>query len=653
MVAPKLGSGSSDGIGTSSDSTPHVLKVVAARSVFTGSVLILLPMALWCLTHRYRGLVGDSELYAVQALARRDPSLARDVFLSGASQDRFTVFSPIYSLFIRFLGLRTAAISLLVLFKLCFYGAIWAFSRRLYDSRTAVLTTALAIVIPWEYGGYHVFHIAEDMLTARTLAEALAMAALSLHVCGRKAAALGLAALALFLHALMALPMVLLLLSLHAGARATIAGALVIVVSALFAALAAVLAPDRMPSFLAVMDSGWLEMVRERSQFVFLQLWQLRDWELNLQPLLSLLLTIVVLSDPRVRALCRSALIVAAVGLAIALVAGVIGPIAILLQGQAWRWLWVADLVSLLLAVPTVFSLWRSGQCGPLCAVLLLAGWLFPATGGVYWIAASLCLWVGRRQVPESTGAYLRFSAYAIGALVITWILAHEWPALTSTPPASGAADEALQFARRIMGLEGAPVIVAFLVYCAILRSRSTAAPGVIALALGTVTAFAAPRALEDPRVEGTPSQIAEFADWRDVIRPGANVFVVNQYYSAGFAWFTLQRPSYLTVDQSSGMIFSSATAAEIRRRSEVLLPMEEPDWRLLTRRMTHGARFDGQALPLSKDRLMQICADPALDFVVAKEDIGFAPLRHRWPGAWNGWNLYDCKRVISRKDSA
>jgi hypothetical protein len=334
-----------------------------------------------------------------------------------------------------------------------------------------------------------------------------------------------------------------------------------------------------------------------------------------------------------------------------ALVAGGVGPVATLLQGQAWRWLWVADLMSLLLVVPTVLHLWRSGRCGPPCAVFLLVGWLFPATGGVYWIAASLSLWAGRRHLSDSAGPYLRYAALALGALVIAWILAHGWSAPIAPP--SDAENKALDLARRIMGLNGVPVLFAFLVGYAIARSRSIAARNVIALALGTVTAFAAPGALEDRRAEGTAAQIAEFADWRDVIPPGANVFVVSHYYSAGFSWFTLQRPSYLTVDQSSGVIFSRAAAAEIRRRSEVLRPIEEPDWRLLTRRATHGAKFDARALPLTKDRLVQICADPALGFVVAREDVGFGSrMRHNWPGAWNGWNLYDCRRVDGLKVS-
>lgn len=634
-------------------SSHHILNHVAVRSAAAGAALALLPVALWCLTHKYRGLVGDSELYAVQALARNVPSLARDVFLSGNSQDRYTIFSPIYSVIITTLGLRTAAISLLVLFKVCFYGAIWAIARRLSDSRTAVLTIALTIVIPGEYGAYHVFHIAEDMLTARTLAEALAMTALSLYVYGHRVAALGLATFALCAHALMALPMVLLLLGLGAGVWATLMGALVIVASVLAAASMAALAPHGSPSFLAVVDPGWLEMVRERSQFVFLQLWRWDDWVLNIRPFFSLVLSMLVLCDARIRALCASALTVGVAGLAVALVSGVIGPVAILLQGQAWRWLWVPEVVSLLLVVPTMFHLWRSGSCGPPCVILLLVAWAFSPIVGVYCLATSICLWAVRRHVQQSAGPCLRFGALATGALIIVWILVQGWPALSSPLAANGTENRALHVSRSVMGLDGLPVVFAFLVWYAIWRSRGITVPSAIALVLGTVTVVAAPGALGDPRAEGSTRQITEFSDWRDVIPPGSNVLVLNRYYTAGFTWFTLQRPSYLTVDQSSGVIFSRATAAEIRRRSEVLRPVEDPDWRLLTRRTIHGARFDARALPLTKDRLLQICVDPALDFVVAKEDVGFGlRIRHNWPGPWNDWNLYDCKRVNSLEGS-
>ena len=65
-------------------------------------------------------------------------------------------------------------------------AAAWQFTRKLLDARTALLTTALLIVVPLEYGAFHVFHVAEDMLTARSMAEALAMNGLRLHVHDRR-----------------------------------------------------------------------------------------------------------------------------------------------------------------------------------------------------------------------------------------------------------------------------------------------------------------------------------------------------------------------------------------------------------------------------------------------------------------------------------
>jgi hypothetical protein len=636
---------------TLTDSIPW--KVIIAHRTVRGAALSLLPVALWCLTHRYSGLVGDSGLYAIQALSRTDTGLARDVFLSNASQDRYTIFSPIYAFFIRTLGVRAAAVWLIVLCKIGFYATAWAFTRKLFDAGTALLATALLVVLPLEYGAYHVFRVAEDMLTARSMAEALAMGALCLHVYGRRTTALVVAAFALSIHALMALPMLLLLLSLRFGVRASLLGALASVVLVLCAAAAAAVVPQWTPVFLRVMDPIWLDVVRERSQFVFLQLWRLQDWELNARPFVSLALTMLVIRDERIRRLCASAMIVGAAGLAIACAAGLVGPVAVLFQGQAWRWVWIPGLTSLLMLAPTASLLWRSGRCGPLCAVLMLMAWLVSVLDGVYMVAAALCLWYGREHIPALATRYLRWAVGAIGVLVLARIVGTGWTALSALTARAATEGRVLEFARALLGLDCVAAIMTFLLVYWLLRRRSLALPALTALALATATVFAAPRALEDPTAEGSAAQIEEFADWRAVIPPGDNVFVVPRYYTAGFTWFTLGRPSYLTVDQSSGVIFSRATAVEVRRRSEVLLPMEEPDWRLLSRRVTHDAKFDASARALTRDRLVQICADPQMNFVVAREDVGFEPIRHRRPGAWNGYNLYDCRRVNSLKGSA
>ena len=447
-----------DHLGPESARNSIPLRLVARRAA-CGAALALLPVALWCLTHRYRGLVGDAALYAVQALSRTNAGLAHDVFLDNASQDRYTIFSPIYAFFIKRLGLQEAAISLLVFFKVCFYVSAWMFSRKLFDARTALLTIALLIVVPIEYGAFHVFRVAEDMLTARSMAEALAMTGLCLHVYGRKNVGLALAAFALSIHALMALPMVLLLLSLRVSTRASLLGALAAIAAVLCMASAAAMAPQWTPDLLRVMDPNWLDMVRERSQFVFLQLWRLADWESNARPFVSLALGMLVIRDERVRTLCAAAMIVGAAGLAIAFVAGVVGPSAVLLQGQAWRWTWVTGLASVLMLAPTVLQVWRSERCGPLCAALLLVGWLVSAIDGVYFIAAALCLWYGRKHITAGAAPYLRAAAVLIGVLVLARIIGTGWAALSSPPAHAGSESRTLAIARTILGLDCLPVV--------------------------------------------------------------------------------------------------------------------------------------------------------------------------------------------------
>jgi hypothetical protein len=155
---------------------------------------------------------------------------------------------------------------------------------------------------------------------------------------------------------------------------------------------------------------------------------------------------------------------------------------------------------------------------------------------------------------------------------------------------------------------------------------------------------------------EGSAEQIAEFSDWRRLIAPDDTVFVLPAHNSATFAWFTLGRPSYLTVDQSSGVVFSRATAMEVRRRSDVLSPLMDPDWKLLSEKASTrpGGETGKKAVTVLTPRsLIGICADPKLKFVVARESLGFEPIRHTHIGNWKDWNLYDCGRVHDREPPA
>lgn len=612
--------------------------------------LTLMLVALWVLTHRYQGFARDGELYAVQALARIHPVLGSDLYLQNTSQDQYTFFSHIYALFIRIFGLQNAELLLFVLCTVWFLGAAWTVARTLSNRDVAWLTVALLIITIGHYGAYGIFHYSEDYLTARSLAEAMVVTSLACHFRGWRRLGLLVAIGALFIHPLMALPGVLLLICLWLPVRQAVIGFAAGIFATLSIAITALIAPAT-THFFAVLDPVWLDVVRERSQFLFLKYWTTQDWELNARPFVCLTVTALAINDARIRKLCVASMLVGASGLTVALIASVIGPVAILLQGQAWRWVWVAGFVSALLLVPTVLRVWRDEKCGPICSVLLVMGWTCSIVNGLACTEAALILWLARAHISDRAAQYLKWAAAAASALIVAWALGNSWTFAWSPSGETGRESLPVARIREIFAL-GIPAVLLVGIFWHWIRSnRSMLVATLASAAFLSVSAFILPGSFKQLGTVGTPAEIAEFADWRSAIPPMSNVLIVPTRKSASFAWFTLGRASYLSVDQSSGVVFSRATALEIRRRSEVLRPMADPDWEILTQitEKTSGKRRDGSSSrPFSTKTLIGVCGDPQLGFVVAKESVGFDPIRHTHIGNWKDWNLYDCRRVRS-----
>jgi len=595
------------------------------------AVLWILAALLWALRHQYAGITSDAQLYAFQALARLHPALATDLTLQNTSQDDYTLFTPLYAALIGLIDVRPAALALWIPCCLGTSIAAWFVVRRFAAREVAVLSVAVLAITVGSYGAATVFRYDEDYFTARSAAEALIVIALACHLRGRRMSGFGIAIGALAIHPLMALPGVLLLLCLSIPSRLAVAGA--------FAGLLAtlVLAGTRL---LTVMDPAWLEIVRERSQFLFLPLWSLRDWELNARPFLALGLSYAVLDDALVRKLSLGAMLVGGAGLGVALIAGAVGPVAILLQGQAWRWVWITTLIAVLLIVPTTSRLWREKDCGALCSVLWISAWCFGGAGGLACLVGLAAIWTWRNRLAAVMGSRLRWAAAAGAGGMLLWTIAQSWTIAIGSNPEKLRAVFAL-------GIPGAVLIL--LVWMALTRCRPRWIAAMLAATLFACLVAVLPSSFPQRSRIGSPGQVREFEDWRSVIPPTGTVFVPGSKDSGGFVWLTLGRPSYLSIDQSAGVVFSRATSLEVRRRSEVLRPVQDPDWKIMSRlanaRAGRGPKTD-ESRPLTAASLAQICRDPVLGFVAAPQNVGFEPVRHTIPGAWTGWNLYDCNRV-------
>ena len=594
-------------------------------------------VTLWLALHGYHGLTGDGQIYAFQALARLHPQFAADLYLQNTSQDQFTLFSPLYAWCIDLLGLENAARLLTLLFTLWFLAAAWSFAAAVTGRDTAWLAVAFLLIIGGDYGASGVFQILEPYLTARLPAEALIITALGCHVRGMKRLGLWLAFSALFIHPLMALPGLLLLVCLRLPIRVGVLSAIGGIFATLAIAAVAINLPTASP-VLTVMDAPWWEVVRERSQFLFLQLWSVHDWDVNVLPFISLWFTAVAVTDERISKLCVAAALVGAAGLAVAFIGGLIGPVAIFVQGQAWRWVWIAVFVGAVLVPLTALQTWRDERCGPLCALLLVSGWTLPAIDGTVCVALALIVWSARAHISSRSARYFRWLSAALGSAIVVWILTKCW--------ALGVLQVQGMFALRIPA-----VLLCALVWWGLRSSRIAWAPVLVSVVLAAFSALIFPAAFKQSRALAAAADIREFADWTNVIPPTSTVLVVPPQDVGAFVWFTLGRPNYLAVNQSTGVVFSRKTALEVQRRSEVLLPLMDPNWKILTRlRAKPGSEpTNGDTTrPLTSENLIRVCGDPLLGFVISPKKVGFSPLRHDHAGAWKDWNLYDCRKVRS-----
>jgi hypothetical protein len=609
----------------------------ALQNNLIGATLVLMLTTLWLLMQGYQGFAGDAQIYAFQALARIHPALSTDLYLQNTSQDNYTVFSPFYAWFIGWIGLDNSARLLTLFFTLWFFTAAWFLAAALTTSAAAWLAVTFLMIAAGDYGAAGVFHVAESFLTARLPAEALIITAFACYCRGMRRVGVGAAIAALFVHPLMAVPGFLLLISLWLPVRLRLIGAIAAVFAVLGIAVAATMLPSAARVF-TVMDADWVELVRERSQFLFLQLWSAHDWDINLRPLVFLIFIAVAADEKRIREFCGAALLVGVCGLAVALVGSLIGPVAVLVQGQAWRWDWIACFVSALLLPASLLNIYRDKMCGPLCAVLLISGWIVSSFTGTACVLLAVILWSLRRHVSERASSYFRWIAALSAGAALAWI-------------ASPSLDLGAMTLNKIASLAGVKVAAALvfaLLWWWLRRARSSWPALMVSAALLTASIIIVPASLTQARSLGTDLDIQAFSDWSGTIPPTSAVFVAPTRDVGSFVWFTLQRPNYLALDQSAGVVFSRETALEVRRRSEVLLPVTDATWKILSgiRRRAAKLKDNAPTRPLTAVALMEICSDPKLGFVISPENVGFNPLRHTREGPWKDWNLYDCRRV-------
>lgn len=617
---------------------------------------ILLAISAWMLlAHPYEGVRHDGTLYFGQSLLHsRVPVLAHDVFFSGGSQDRYSVFAHLMGPLYAVAGQTATHMAVLLTGWLLMGAAVFALLTRFEPSGAARWWGLLAFAVMSPiYGGGWVFGYTEAFVTARNFAEPLLLWSLVALLSGRRLTATGLQVLAALFHPLMSLPVM-----------AVSWGCLVQTDRRwlwLLAAVPAVLlagAADVQPwnGLLKTYDPYWWALVSTSNHQVLLSTWKLED-------LLTVVLDLAVLiSVDRLRATdAWTRLLLAIVGATIGLMAlAALGAdilhSVLLTQLQLWRVHWIAHLVAMALAPWLAYRLWAMAGLWRVSACALGLALLNSHIGTdhglaalLLWAFASLAAWQIKGISQTTTRlacAAVLFCMLALSAYQLDSLLTQQaW----QQPTADWSADVVV-FASfpsvamlgfgGLMFLAGKPRIGVWI------------APATGALLLCASWASWDQRPDMAVAVESRALLPHPFAEH---LPPLASIYWPNQLAPV---WGLLERPSHYDKQQGAGLLFNRDTALIFGPRQETYRLINEDHERCRNGSMLNKDREGLLRCDMpSQDRLLTLCQQPDRpDYLVLPGRLPMEPLATWQPPARRDppqtFALYACTQLKTQGSS-
>ena len=580
----------------------------------------LFALAGWLLQHPYAGVIHDATIYSLLALARLHPdTLTNDIFLRFGSQDRYTLFSPIYSQAIAAFGLEPAAALLTFISHAAILASAWLVARRFMPALTATFAVALLGVLPGVYGSGSFFEFLEGFLTPRLPAEAFVLAAVAATLARRYGVAVVALLAATLLHPIMAaagIAMLTLTFIAPEKPRLTaITATLLLLGSIVF--LEAV-AP------LGRFDAAWLEVIRASSPYLYVTSWSAGDWIRAAVPLALLGIGALRGTAPELRRVCTGTLLTVACGLVITWLYCDLLNVAILTDLQAWRWLWLANVLAVILSPVICGDCWRSGAAGRTAIVLLGAAWILRGnSAALYMVAAALaCTAIPPGRVKDEYSRLVFFGACALLAIIAMIDLGALFAYVPAKNPSAASFPQQLRAVCSDGLIPGALLVI---VWFWLRRVNSIQHLLPVAATGGLVCISLLPVGWASWAAAGHAPGPAQFAPWRAEIPRNAEVLWPD---TPTGAWYLLERPSYWSIDQTAGAIFSRDKSLLMRQRTaSINAALREAGVADSHDALANAGLVGADATKLTPRVLRAACADPALRYVVSWLRLGKTPV--------------------------
>jgi hypothetical protein len=548
-------------------SSPSALVPVFARRAETRAFAFTATLwiaALWLMCRPFRGIRHDSILYTGQTFNALWPGkLSSDWFFLASTQDRYTLFTPLMSRAVQAVGLQAAEIGLLLAFNAFFLWASWLLMKELPSLLRWGALAALA-ALSHTYGGQGSFAFAEPFLVARTLAEPFGILALALLLRGRLAWSLLALLATIACHPLVAVPVIAIGWSylclqdrrwLHSGW---------LLVALPLLGLANV---GPFGAVLRTFDAAWFHEVRTVDTQCFLLEWEVSDWAPIFVDLALVLQGWRLLAGARV---ARLALATAIASLVLTVAWGLgadVGHNVLLTQLQLWRVYWLLHFLALCLLPSILRHYLGRGDAGRwLAAAIVLACVAVESNWDTGW---ACCAWLALTFVAVERGAKLSrgilrlaiAGTLTMSVLIMAIVYSKTRDAVMSSGSFGDVSSLSIAFSLLLVsasvGLGG---------LWALHASRGVARAALVGVAMAAL-AFGASAWDQRPAWQlYTERAYAEAGrPFEGQIPEGASVFWEDSPLQT---WLLLQRPSFFSLNQASGIVFSREAAMEFARRN-------------------------------------------------------------------------------------
>jgi len=612
------------------------------------TALLCLALALNAVVLPYGGMVDDAQLYGVQVLNRvQGGAYADDLYLRYGSQDQYSAFSAVAAPLVRVLGLQPAffilylaGTALLLLATHRLVGAL------VTDRLVVALSVLYTAVVLLPVGGLDGLHVNERFLTPRLLAVGLSALGLERMLVRRPWQAAALLLAAGLLHPLMTAGAVLVFAAWVAVERLGWRRAALLAAPFVVAAVCVLAIRPLGERLLGRLDDDWRGCITAACPITVPTEWERADW-VRIGVGFGVVCGLALFRGPEDGRLLRFGLMAAGAG-ALGLIGSLLAcrlPYALLIQGQAFRALWLLRLLEAPIAIQLALNLWRQGDALGRVVALAIAAYiaeieLAPAIlaaaalallflilhrpGGL-WAGAAYGLVVGclftavHRCVIVATGTDALRAALSPADHVSLLLSGLGWAVW------AGAAALAARFAagRRF------PVAAASVWLTAQTAAFLVLAPG---------------GPLDDPRRHADDMRfVGRFLQER-----GGMATIYCPTGEIGDVWFTARARCYFDQYQLAGNLFRRETAMEGRRRAELVARFERDRFGRAGPYLPDAFRrkldrlFGPAGTPPTPDDLAAVCSEPGVDYVVLERPFDGLPR-----AADNGrFFIYDCARL-------